>query len=184
MPDRVGGGTLPRMIGIGTGRRPTSDEPVDELLACHQRIRDMLALALRLGRTSGVPAGEVAAAAARVRRYFVEALPRHVADEEDSLLPRLRGRDHALDAALAAMHDQHATQPALEAALVAVCDELAADPDRHAERAAALVAAASALGDAYAVHLAGEESIVFPALAALPDAERRAVRAEMRARRS
>jgi iron-sulfur cluster repair protein YtfE (RIC family) len=174
-------------LGIGTGKRPTSDEPVEELLACHQRIRDMIALALRLGRAAGLPAAlpadDVAAAAARVRRYFVEALPRHVEDEEQSLLPRLRGRSGALDAALTAMHDQHGAQGRLEQALIAVCAELAGDPSRHAARAAALVDAATALDAAYAEHLAGEERVVFPALAGLPDAERRAVRAEMRARR-
>jgi hypothetical protein len=169
-------------VGIGTGKRPTSDEPVDELLACHQRIRDMLALALRIGGSADAAADEVAAAAARVRRYFVEALPRHVEDEEASLLPRLRGRSPALDAALAAMHEQHAAHGPLEQALIAVCGELAADPLCHAARAA-LPDAVAALDAAYAVHLAGEERVVFPALAALPDAERRAVRAEMRARR-
>jgi hypothetical protein len=148
-------------VGIGTGKRPTSDEPLDELLACHQRIRDMIALARRLAGAADAPADEVAAAALRVRRYFVEALPRHVEDEEASLLPRLRGRGDALDAALTAMHDQHGAQGPLEHALIALCDELAAD----------------------GVHLAGEEGVVFPALAALPDADRRAIRAEMRARR-
>jgi hypothetical protein len=170
-------------VGIGTGKRPSSDEPLDELLACHQRIRDMIALARRLAGAADAPADEVAAAALRVRRYFVEALPRHVEDEEASLLPRLRGRGDALDAALTAMHDQHGAQGPLEHALIALCDELAADPARHGACAPALLAVATALDAAYGLHLAGEELVVFPALAALPAADRRAIRAEMRARR-
>jgi hypothetical protein len=169
---------------IRIGSRAGGADAVDELRACHERIRSFTALARRLGETRDVPPGEVADAAARVRRYFVEALPRHVEDEELSLLPRLRGRSIALDAALAAMHGDHAAQGPREAELIALCDQLIADPGRHAALRDALAAVGRALEVAYAEHLEGEERDVFPAVAELPDDERAAVLAEMRARRS
>ncbi len=167
---------------IRIGSRSGGDV-VDELRACHDRIRSFTALARRLGETGDVPPAEVADAAARVRRYFVEALPRHVEDEEQSLLPRLRGRSLALDGALAAMHGEHTQQGPREAALVALCDRLIADPSQHAALAGELAAVARDLEAAYAEHLDGEERLVFPALAELPEDERAAVLAEMRARR-
>ena len=168
---------------IRIGSRAGGGDVVEELRACHDRIRSFTALARRLGETRDVPPGDVADAAARVRRYFVEALPRHVEDEEQSLLPRLRGRSLALDAALAAMHGEHAAQGLREARLVAICDRLIADPAQHAALADELADAARELEAAYAEHLDGEERAVFPALAELPEAERAAVLAEMRARR-
>jgi hemerythrin-like domain-containing protein len=170
-------------IGIRLGKRTTGDEPVDELLACHSRIRDMTAMAHRLGATVGPPAAEVAAAAARIERYFAEALPHHVDDEESSVLPRLRGRDPELDTALATMHAEHASHARLEARLVAACAALAADPSQHPALAGELTAIAAVLEGAYAVHLAAEERLIFPAVASLPDADRQQIRAEMRARR-
>src|SRR5687767_1769374 len=127
---------------IRIGSRAGGGDAVDELRACHDRIRSFTALARRLGETPGVPPGAVADAAARVRRYFAEALPRHVEDEEHSILPRLRGRSLALDTALAAMHGEHAAQGPREAELIALCDQLIADPTRHAAVADALTAVA------------------------------------------
>jgi len=167
---------------ITIGQRASGGDAVAELLACHDRIRSFLALARRIG-VEPAPATAVADAAARVRRYFVEALPRHQEDEELSLLPRLRGRSLDLDAALAAMHGEHREHAAREARLIAITGELAAAPERLDALRGELVALATTLEAAYREHLAGEERLVFPALAALPDPERDAVLAEMRGRR-
>lgn len=168
---------------IGTRPRGESDA-VAELLACHERIRSFVAMARRIAAAEDAPAAEIADAATRVYRYFFEAMPRHVADEEQSLAPRLRGRSLALDHALAEMHGDHASQAALEARLIARCAELADDPARLGEIREDLGAIAWALEASYAEHLADEESTIFPALAELPDEERAAILAEMRARRS
>ncbi|HEU5061001.1 MAG TPA: hemerythrin domain-containing protein, partial [Kofleriaceae bacterium] len=86
-------------------------DPVDALLACHDRIRTFVALAGRAAAGAGAP-GEIAEACRRIERYFREAMPLHVADEEESILPRLRGREAALDRALAEMHEQHSAHEA------------------------------------------------------------------------
>jgi hypothetical protein len=70
---------------------------VELLLECHERIRHFARLALKLAGTRDLPPAEVAEAAAAVRRYFAEALPLHAADEEESMMPRLRGRDPAVE---------------------------------------------------------------------------------------
>src|SRR5262245_4414109 len=81
------------------GRRQTEETLVGLRLACHGRIRSFLAMAVTIGERFDVPENEVAESAARVRRYFSQALPLHVEDEEESVLPRLESRSAELDAA-------------------------------------------------------------------------------------
>jgi iron-sulfur cluster repair protein YtfE (RIC family) len=170
------------MLGIGKPRQ--AQDVVDLLLECHERIRGFTALARRLGGAAGVADAEVADAAAKVRRYFVEALPLHAADEEESLLPRLRGRDPAVDRELEAMHREHDEHQAILGRVVALCDALAADPSRHRELGPALAEAAGALERHFEAHLAREEEVIFPAVRReLGDSERARIAEELRARR-
>jgi iron-sulfur cluster repair protein YtfE (RIC family) len=171
------------MIRIGE-RRAEAGDVVDALVECHGRIRDVTAIAARLGAAEGASEVEVREAAARVRRYFSESLPRHVADEEDSLEPRLRGRDPGLDAALDRMHREHRAHDPLVVRLVAACAEVEADPARLAALQPEIAAVTAELAAELAGHLASEEEQVFPALRRiLSEEERAAIRAEMRARR-
>ncbi len=89
------------------GPRPPAGDVVDLLLECHTRIRSFTTLAARLASTPGLAAAEVAEAAAGVHRYFTQALPLHARDEEESVLPRLRGRDPEVDRELAEMVHEH-----------------------------------------------------------------------------
>jgi iron-sulfur cluster repair protein YtfE (RIC family) len=163
--------------------RPTEDI-VELLLECHGRIRWVTELATRLADTRDAPAGEIAESAARVRAYFSEALPLHAKDEEESILPRLAGRDRLLDASLVAMHRDHREHGPAVGRIVDLCSTIAAEPGRHAELAPALGAAAAAVRDHFARHLAEEESIVFPALRRFVDASGQAeIVRELRARR-
>src|ERR1051326_5002660 len=84
------------------------DEPsdiVDLLKECHERIRTFINLAGRLAKAEEISDTDVRDGAGRVARYFSEALPLHVADEEQSILPRLQGKSAELDAALSEMQD-------------------------------------------------------------------------------
>jgi iron-sulfur cluster repair protein YtfE (RIC family) len=101
------------------------------------------------------------------------------------MLPRLRGRDPALDGALSVMRREHAGHGMRVEAVVTLCAELAASPERHAELAPRLREAADQLERHFAPHLALEEELLFPALkrALDPASEARMV-AEMRARRA
>lgn len=170
---------------ISIGARSGGDDDLVGLLGeCHVRIRKFTALARQLAAATDLPAAEVADAATAVRRYFAEALPLHVADEDLSIVPRLRGRDAAVDAALAAMSEEHvAHEPAL-ARLIALCDALAAAPASLPQVAGELAEVAAGLEASLRAHLEGEERVIFPALRALPAADRAAIVRELRARRA
>lgn len=166
------------------GAQAAPEDAVGLLLECHDRIRSFLALAARIAAAGPSEGGGVADAAARVARYFREALPLHARDEEESILPRLRGREPAVDVALAEMEREHrAHGPPLEA-LVAACDALAANPSRLATVAPALAEATGALAAHFDVHLRREEAVVFPAMRRLlAEADDAAIVRELRARR-
>ena len=149
---------------------------VGALAACHERIRRFAAMAEAVASRPEAPANERAEAAAGVVRYFTIALPLHAADEDDSVRPRLRG----VDAVLAELAAEHHAHDALIAPVVAACREIVAAP---ATARPDFAAAAAALTAAMATHLAREEAVVFPAIAALPPAVQAEIRAEMLARR-
>lgn len=168
-------------IQLGRGRSGEPETLLSLLGACHERIRSFIALGVRVAEPGHAPA-QRADACARVARYFAVALPLHVRDEEDSLLPRLRGRAPALDAALAALAHEHALHEAYLAALLDGCAEVASHGPTDA--ALARVAEASArLAPLLEQHLGAEEAEVFPHVQALPEPEQRAILAELRARR-
>ncbi len=170
------------MLKIGSPR--PAEGIVDLLLECHERIRSFSDLAVRLGEADAPDPAEVADAAARVRRYFAEALPLHARDEEESVLPRIAGRDPAVDAALVAMHRDHLGHAELLEPVLAACEELAAAPERHAELAPALAEAGRRLRAHFEAHLASEEATIFPAIArVVGEDDRRRMLEELRGRR-
>jgi len=168
----------------GLGKPPTPSDTVDLLLECHVRIRHFVAMAQRLGGAFLATPEEIADTATRVHRYFGEALPLHVRDEEDSLAPRLRGRDPVLDAAIAVMEREHGEHQASLAALVRAVAAVALDPARHRALAVEVRWAADDLARQLEYHLAQEEAVVLPAVRRLLDAQAdAAIVAEMRERR-
>jgi len=157
---------------------------VAALLECHGRIREFISLARRLGEADEAAAAEVADAAARVARYFTVALPLHAQDEEESVAPRLLGLDPFVDAELTVMAREHRDHEPALARLVGACDVLERDPARHAELAGTVVLVAGELERHFAVHLAREEAVIFPAIERLLDpAADAAIVEELRARR-
>lgn len=171
------------LIGIGGRKEPT--DVVDLLLDCHTRIRSFSALALRLARVEGVAAAEVVEAAAKVRRYFTVALPKHVEDEEESLLPRLAGKDPEVDRALRRMEDEHERHDALLRRLVAICARLQDEPAALPAVRGELEAVAKELVDEFEEHLRQEEAVVMPAARKLLTAEElAAIHDELRHRRA
>lgn len=152
------------------GKPAAPGDAVDLLLECHQRIRSFLDLAGLLGRPGHEPAEVVTDAALRVHRYFALALPLHARDEEESIAPRLRGLDPAVDAELATMIGEHRDHqgPLLE--LVGACAELAVEPARRPALAGAVSRASAELARQFGPHLAREEAVVFPAVRRFLDA--------------
>jgi iron-sulfur cluster repair protein YtfE (RIC family) len=164
------------------GKKPERDprDVVARLVDCHARIREMIRLAGRLASEAGASDEERAETAARVSRYFRRALPFHVRDEEDSIAPRIAS---VAGAALDRMRAEHTEHEADVAALVGACDALGEDPGRWAELAPEVLARATSLERAFAIHLEEEERDVFPHIAALDEATRAAIVTEMEARR-
>jgi iron-sulfur cluster repair protein YtfE (RIC family) len=166
----------------GGGQGGADGDPVDSLLACHERIRSFLALGARLDEPGGDPAA-IADACRRIERYFREAMPLHVADEEESIVPRLRGREDTVDLALAEMHDEHTAHQACLGTLIGAAADLAVEPLDLPLRAH-LAACRRALEAELAPHLAREEAIILPAMRRLLGAGELAdIADEIRARR-
>lgn len=165
-------------------RRRGSPDLVDLLLECHQRIRSFISLARSAGGRVDAQPEQIAEACSQVERYFTEALPLHVADEEESILPRLRGRSPDIDRALASMHAQHSQhEPKLRVLLSAVSAVRKAPED--AGLRTSLAAAAVDLEQEFAEHLELEESSIFPAVRGLlPEAVQTQIMGELRARRT
>ena len=166
------------------GARRGTPDGVDLLVECHGRIRRHLGFARRLAAGVGHPLADIRDTARQVRRYFAEALPLHVLDEEESVLELLAGCTPDVDAALARMATEHMDhEPALER-LIALCAELERAPERLADLTAELTPLAAALETELLGHLEREERIIFSALRALPQIDRDELGAAMQRRRA
>lgn len=168
---------------VQIGKRPEAQDVVALLIECHQRIRKFTAMARELATAHAAPPDEIRDVASQVRRYFVESIPLHIADEEKDILPRLRGASPEVDRALAAMEADHAMHDSLVHRLVALCDELVRDPRQVAAVARELAEVADRLTREFSTHLDLEERVIFAALRQLPSEARAQVLAAMRARR-
>ncbi len=162
------------------------NDAVDLLVGCHQRIRHFTGVAVKLAHAQGATEDEVSAAAEAVYRYYSVSLPLHEADEEDSLRPRLdKIPDERVHHALAAMHDQHMAIDDLLERLLPLLRLVANNPALIAEAGGEMCSISSALSQMFAAHLQLEEEVIFPAIESrLSESERRALLAEMRARRT
>ena len=170
------------LVNIGPSAEPSN--VVDLLIACHDRIRFFLDLAQKLSDVTDTSDHDIQDASARIVRYFSEALPLHVADEEESIIPRLTGRDPALDTTLKTMHREHLQHTPDIERLLDVCRVLAASPQRLPELITTLKEISSKLARDFSSHLREEEDIVLPAIKLLlSDEEQRTVLGELRARR-
>lgn len=170
------------MLIKGELRARASGELVELLLECHARIRSFIALARAAGERSDCTEQQRIDACADVARYFEQALPLHVRDEEESLLPRLSGHSPEVDSALASMQAQHREHGAPLSELLALCAAVRQRPGELSSRVQ-LSEVASALEQDFAQHLGLEESILFPCIRALSPAVQAEIVAELRARR-
>ncbi len=92
------------MIQIGQKASPTFEQPLELLADCHRRVESFLhALVLVTEQAHGGELNRLQREGLETAlRYFREAAPKHTADEEESLFPRMRQLgDQAVAAALA-----------------------------------------------------------------------------------
>jgi len=175
------------------GQRPDHGftEPLGLLSDCHRRIEHFLQVLLAIDRAAAGgplaagPRAELEAALA----YFSTAAPKHTADEEQSLFPRLRAvSDPASIQALnllGRLERDHQKADRHHAAVDELGRRWLATGRLDPVAAAALRAHLAALDAIYAEHIGIEDRDLFPAAARLLSATQlHAIGIEMAARRS
>ena len=177
---------------VTIGAKPVGDfsNPMELLGDCHRRIERFLAVLGKVARQA--PGGPMTAQQKeewlRALEYFRNAAPRHTADEEESLFPRLRQIDQPrVKDALAKMQELEADHVRANAWHDEV-DQLGrrwladgALPRADAEHLTEVLARLTTL---YARHLVLEDESVFPlAQSVLTHAEKARIGAEMAQRR-
>lgn len=160
------------------------DEPIGLLMDCHRRVESFLAVLRRIAE-SGPALDEPRARALRESlRYFREAAPRHTADEEESLFPRIRRAGSAALAEVERLESDHGRAAPLHAEVERLGSRWLADGRLGADDHALLGRILLDLEALYREHIRLEEERVFPEAARLLSAgELHAVGDEMRARR-
>jgi hemerythrin-like domain-containing protein len=155
-------------ITIGHAASHGFDQPIGLLSDCHRRVELFLGA---MQSVAGAEQGRELAPASRgaleqASRYFTLAGPRHTADEEQSLFPRLRLLgDPRVTACLATMetleadHRQAETWHAVVQSLVQTWLTAGA---LSADDAAVLVASLASLRTLYTRHIAIEDHELFP----------------------
>lgn len=168
---------------VSIGKRKNPEDVVGLFLECHQRIRSFIRIAEEVGRRQDLSNVEVTEASARCERYFAEALPLHVTDEELSLLPRLSGVSPEMDDALTRMQAQHAEHEVLLEALLLALRAVGRSPDAQEHRRE-LHRIAALLKEDFEQHLTLEEQVIFSgARSFLSKAAEAEILRELRARR-
>ena len=174
---------------VSIGQSPAHDfnEPLAMLSDCHRRIERFLGVLTTLAALPGETlTAEQQAALSAALWYFRESGPRHTADEEESLFPRLRALPAAAEALreIDSLQDDHRRAEQLHQEVHHLAIHWMKDGRLPAEERARLEDAVSALADIYRPHIAREDATLFPlAGQVLAAADIEAIGREMAARR-
>ena len=176
---------LNQIAPLTSSQPKASEDAVDLLLGCHQRIRHFTGVAVKLAHAHSATPEEIAQAAAAVHRYYSVSLPLHEADEEQTLHPRLGAvADDRVHHALQAMRDQHQAIDELIERLLPLLIMAQNNPDTLAAVGAEMCSITQALDELFRGHLQLEEEIIFPAIrSVLPETTRAEMLQEMQQRR-
>lgn len=164
------------MIQIGQKPSPTFQQPLELLSDCHRRVESFLrALILVTEQAHGGQLTQVQREGLQTAlRYFREAAPKHTADEEQSLFPRMRelGGDAVRDALtkideLEADHNRAKTDHDLVEQLG---QKWLANDELSTEETSCLLASLRRLESIYERHIAIEDNEIFPLAAKTLDA--------------
>jgi iron-sulfur cluster repair protein YtfE (RIC family) len=165
--------------------QPKTEDAVDLLIGCHQRIRHFTGVAVKLAHAQGATPEEVVQAASGVHRYYTISLPLHEADEEETMRPRLSAvGDEKLCHALLAMTDQHLAIDELLERLLPLLVMVQNNPQTIHMAGSEMCSITKALHEIFNAHLELEEEVIFPAIReALPESVRVEMLSEMQGRR-
>ena len=177
---------------IKIGQRPDHgfDEPLGLLSDCHRRIEHFLRVLAALAEHAAVSplTPQQRAQLEDALRYFATAAPRHTADEEESLFPRLRECEDPGAAAALEMIDRLERDHGLAGSHHEAVDRLGrkwhAEGTLPADDLREMRERLAALQTLYSAHIAVEDTELFPAAGRLLSQERlRDIGEEMKARR-
>lgn len=177
-------------IKIGEPTSPTFQQPLALLSDCHRRVEHFLGLLRRVAHDAdGGPLNPLQREALETAlRYFREAAPKHTADEEESLFPRLRvlGTSEALAVLgkIRALEADHKTAGHSHKAVEIFGKLWLIQNHLGPDEIAAMKTHLDSLHALYSAHIAIEDAEVFPAAARLlRNDDLDAVGREMAARR-
>jgi hemerythrin-like domain-containing protein len=156
-------------IQIGEKPQADFDNPLGMLSDCHRRIERFLAALVHVARqkNGGSLDDRERAALQSALDYFRHSGPRHTADEEESLFPRMRGCSEAADAlaSIQALHEDHIAADRAHAEVDQLVSRWLSQQQLDESEAKRLNELLYLLSTLYARHIKVEDSEVFPAAA-------------------
>ena len=187
-------------IQIGQKSSPTFQQPLELLSDCHRRVESFLRALLLV--TEQAKGGELNSKQREglqtALRYFREAAPKHTADEEESLFPRMRAVDPASTGEalekIAALEADHEVAGKSHDAVEQLGQKWLATGSLSVAETDVLTEHLRSLHSIYGKHIAVEDNEIFPLAAKILDptalkdvgremAERRGQTLERRERR-
>lgn len=178
--------SMPVQIG---GKTHSFSEPTGLLSDCHRRIEMFLGSLVQVAPLLEKPLDADARTAMETSlRYFREAAPKHTADEEESLFPRLRRMDNPeVEAALGTLDPlerDHRRADSLHAQVNRLGRKCLNAGSLSSEDAREFAQAVAGLSSIYQEHIRIEDELVFPVAGRmLSSSDKAAIAAEMAARR-
>lgn len=175
-------------VQIGAKAHNFSD-PTGLLSDCHRRIEMFLGTLMAVAEViDRSPTEDTARALESALRYFRQAAPKHTADEEESLFPRLRQIRHAeIQSAfsrLEELEEQHRWAAPLHADIERLGAKYLSTGSLASPEVGEFRKAVRDLASMYKQHITVEDELVFPlASRVLSDAEKAAIAEEMASRR-
>ena len=175
-------------VQIGAKTHNFSD-PTGLLSDCHRRIEMFLGTLMAVAEViDGPPTEDATRALESALRYFSEAAPKHTADEEESLFPRLRQiQDAEIQAALLRLEQvekEHLWAAPLHAEVERLGTKYLSPGSLSNREVGEFRSAVRDLVAMYKQHIAVEDECVFPLAArVLSHAEKSEIAAEMAGRR-
>lgn len=155
-------------IQIGAKASPTFAQPLELLSDCHRRVENFLRVLIAVAEQAkgGELDSRYREALETALRYFREAAPKHTADEEESLFPRMRAlNDPAVGAALEkidALEADHDRAGHSHDLVERLGQKWLKDGRLESTELEQMVAALKELRSMYEHHIAVEDSEIFP----------------------
>ena len=166
------------------------NDPTGLLSDCHRRIEMFMRSLEGVAKVMDSPPDEQTKMALETAlRYFHEAAPKHTADEEESLFPRLREmQSPEVESAFSKLEElegEHRWAEPLHAQVESLGSEYLSRGQLSPVQVEAFRSAVNELSAMYKRHIAVEDGTLFPVAAkVLSEANKQAIAAEMAERRA